>query len=191
MLNLLVFLNNTSLYLIINLIILALIGFIIARHFYLTKSIENVCEALKANLSKQPEKFTVTKSTNKYSELICESNKNIYFVKIIHNMSCGEICVNNSVRWQVRKNKNDSSNTYLKNVMQLMKHDFTEDELKNKVPKKIFVVYKDSRSLLMYINESEMVFIKPETNVHGTTVITYKSLLTDPDVELTNYKKSY
>ena len=41
---------------------------------------------------------------------------------------------------------------------------------------KMYIVYPNARSLLMYINECEMKFVNPNTDVYGTNVVTYQEL---------------
>ena len=45
--------------------------------------------------------------------------------------------------------------------------------------KKIYIIYPNSRSLLKYVNECEMEFVTPETDIYGTQVITYLALNED------------
>ena len=42
--------------------------------------------------------------------------------------------------------------------------------------KKLFIIYPNSRALLKVINECEMVFIDPKTDIYGSTIITYRQL---------------
>ena len=41
---------------------------------------------------------------------------------------------------------------------------------------KMYIVYPNARSLLMYINECEMKFVNPNTDVYGTRVVTFQEL---------------
>ena len=45
-----------------------------------------------------------------------------------------------------------------------------------KAYKKLYVIYPNARTLLKYINECEMIFINPNTDVYGTNIITYAEL---------------
>lgn len=46
---------------------------------------------------------------------------------------------------------------------------------------KMYIVYPNARSLLMYINECEMKFVNPTTDVYGTNVITFQELVKNRD----------
>ena len=47
--------------------------------------------------------------------------------------------------------------------------------------KKIFLIYPNARLLLMYINECEMKFVTPKTNINGSNVITFVDLMANKD----------
>ena len=63
-----------------------------------------------------------------------------------------------------------------------MRYKITQDDAKdvklssNYKPYKIFLIYPNARSLLRYINECEMEFVYPQTDVYGARIITYKAL---------------
>ena len=46
---------------------------------------------------------------------------------------------------------------------------------------KMYIVYPNARSLLMYNNECEMKFVNPTTDVYGTNVITFQELVKNRD----------
>ena len=183
--------NNTRFYLLLALVVLLAVIIYILNLLYKKRALNQVIEALEENLSSSPEKFNVRKYKTKYSDISCESETSLFLVKIIHNSSTSEICVNSPLMWQVRRSKNDTKNSYLKNIDGLMKHEFSPLELNGRKAKKIYVIYKDSRGLLMYINESEMRFIEPRTNVHGATVVSFNDLVNNDAVELTDFEKRY
>ena len=51
--------------------------------------------------------------------------------------------------------------------------DEEKKEKKFKKNIKMYIIYPNARSLLMYINECEMKFVNPKTDVYGTRVVTF------------------
>ena len=105
-------------------------------------------------------------------DYILRTKKNQYFIKVIPNFSNQEITVNNSVKWQLRKAFNDESLRYVENVEPLMRMDMPNNDGKL-LNKKVYIIYPNAKSLLKYINECEMEFVHPDTDVYGTNIITY------------------
>ncbi len=46
---------------------------------------------------------------------------------------------------------------------------------------KMYIIYPNAKSLLMYINECEMKFVNPNTDVYGTRVVTFQELVKNRD----------
>jgi len=97
-----------------------------------------------------------------------------YYVKVVPNFGGYEICVNNSVKWQIRKTFNDESMNFVPEIEELMRMELPKDD--DRVPRKLYIIYPNARSLLRYINECEMVFVHPNTDVYGTNIMTYNDL---------------
>lgn len=97
-----------------------------------------------------------------------------YYVKVVPNFGGYEICVNNSVKWQIRKTFNDESMNFVPEIEELMRMELPKDDAR--VPRKLYIIYPNARSLLRYINECEMVFVHPNTDVYGTNIMTYNDL---------------
>ena len=93
-----------------------------------------------------------------------------YYIKIVNNPGNHEICVNNALKWQLRKSLGDDRMYFVEGIEPLMR---MEIEPSPKETKKIYIIYPNARSLLKYINECEMIFINPTTDVYGTNIITY------------------
>jgi len=183
--------NTLTIYLSLTAIVLLILVISFINILLKNRSVNNVIIALEKNLSNTPESFIIKRFKTKYSDIICESDNSLFYVKILFNPSNSEICVNNKTLWQVRKHKGDNKVAFLKEVSPLMNINLTEKNIQKKQVKKIFLIYRDTRSLLMYINESEMVFVEPRTDVYGATVITYNELLHNETLELTNFYKKY
>jgi len=95
-----------------------------------------------------------------------------YYIKVVPNLSNQEICVNNSVKWQLRKSFNDETMRFVEGIEGLMRMELDN----SKAYKKLYIVYPNARTLLKYINECEMVFIHPNTDVYGTNIIPYVAI---------------
>ena len=109
-----------------------------------------------------------------------ESEHNIYYIKMIYNFGNQEICINNAIKWQLRKyNEKQEHMTFVEGVEPLMRLDLTNP---NKKEHKLFIVYPNTRALLKVINECEMVFVYPDTDVYGSRVIPYKKLYDNLDL---------
>ncbi|MCM1131673.1 MAG: hypothetical protein NC310_08405 [Roseburia sp.] len=107
-----------------------------------------------------------------------EDQNNIYYIKVIYNFSNQEICINNAIKWQLRKlgNHNNETMSFVEGIEPLMRLDLTKTEKKEH---KLFIVYPNVTALLKVINECEMVFVYPDTDVYGSQVISYKRLIED------------
>lgn len=99
-----------------------------------------------------------------------------YLIKVIPNMVNEEICVNNSVKWQLRRSFNDESMRFVENVEGLMRLDCDSKF------KKLYIIYPNARSLLKYINECEMVFVNPDTDVYGANIVSFLQLKENPNL---------
>ena len=97
-----------------------------------------------------------------------------YYFKLIANYQEYEITINNSIKWQIRRSYTDESLNYAPGVEDFMRLDIPNDN--GKENKKVYVIYPNSRSLLKYVNECEMEFITPDTDIYGSKVITYNAL---------------
>ena len=67
---------------------------------------------------------------------------------------------------------------FVENIEGLMRMD--EENERN--AKRLYIVYPNARTLLKYINECEMVFIHPDTDVYGTNIISYVALKENPGI---------
>ncbi len=100
-----------------------------------------------------------------------------FYIQIVPNFGSHEICINNSIKWQIRKSFNDTSMNFVPNIDKLMRLDIDDPKAK-----KIYIIYPNATSLLKYINECEMIFVRPETDVYGTNVIPYLALKEKPEL---------
>ncbi len=113
-------------------------------------------------------------------DYIFETIRFRYYVKVVPNFNNQEITVNNSVKWQLRKSFNDESLRFVDGIEPLMRMELPAND--NKINKKLYIVYPNARTLLKYINECEMEFVHPDTDVYGTNIITYINLRENRDI---------
>lgn len=138
--------------------------------------IEKLFEALVDK--NNPDEFNFLKVYNAKYDYVFDTPAYKYYIKVVPNLANEEICVNNSVKWQLRKSFNDESMRFVENIEGLMRMD--EENERN--AKRLYIVYPNARTLLKYINECEMVFIHPDTDVYGTNIISYVALKENPGI---------
>lgn len=117
-------------------------------------------------------KCMMEKVFNAQYDYILKTPNYDYYIKVVPNLSNQEICVNNSVKWQLRKSFNDETMRFVEGIEGLMRMELDTP----KAYKKLYIIYPNARTLLKYINECEMVFIHPNTDVYGTNIIPYVAI---------------
>ena len=147
------------------------------------KDVYDTLNSLK--IKSRENEFEIKKSNDKSYDYIFKTPNNVFYIKIIPNFSNYEICINNSVKWQIRKSFGDDSLNFVEGVEDLMRMEFSERNAK-----KLYVIYPNAKALLKYINECEMVFVKPETDVYGASVVSYQAIKEIPNLlEIIENKK--
>lgn len=131
---------------------------------------ENVYNVLKKIQDRIDGKSTIIKCNSKTHDFYFETPNKRYFIKIIYNPGNHEICVNNALKWQIRKSITEDRMHFVDGIEPLMR---LEIEPSHKENKKLYIIYPNTKSLLKYINECEMIFIHPNTDVYGTNIITF------------------
>jgi hypothetical protein len=126
------------------------------------------------------EGYELNKSAEAEYDYQLKTNKTVYYFKVIPNFDSEEITINNSVKWQLRKSFNDESLRFVDGIEPLMRMELPAND--NKINKKLYIVYPNARTLLKYINECEMEFVHPDTDVYGTNIITYINLRENRDI---------
>lgn len=114
---------------------------------------------------------------NKAFDYEMNYNGKIYLVKLVYHPSCAEINVNSKNYWQINKGVVSSRKTGEKmdGVYDLINYDLALNNYpKNTV--KLYVIYPDCVRMMKVLNECEMKFITPDTNIYGTKVNRYKDL---------------
>ncbi len=154
--------------------------------------IDNILSDI-VNLDKENSEYKKIEYDNKKAErlpydYILKTKDFCYYIKVVDNNGGHEICVNNSVKWQIRKSFNDESMNFVPEIDELMRMEL--ERVDDRIPKKLYIIYPNARSLLRYINECEMEFVHPTTDVYGTNIITYNDLKENLDFIPRFHKKN-
>ena len=144
-----------------------------------TKMNEHVSSLFNDYVKSNP-LYKFEKSQRNECDYIFETIKYRYYIKVVPNFSNQEITVNNSVKWQLRKSFNDETLRFVNGIEPLMRLELSNTD--GKQSKKLYIVYPNARALLKYINECEMEFVHPDTDVYGTNIITYINLNENRDI---------
>ncbi len=161
------------------LIIALIISYNVFRSWRISKMFNDCDKVLQSlvNPTKANE-YKIERITSKepYDYIFKTPNHN-YYIQVVPNFGTYEICINNSVKWQIRKSFNDNSMNFVPNVEKLMRLDIDDPKAK-----KLYIIYPNATSLLKYINECEMIFVRPETDVYGANVVPYAGLKEKPEL---------
>lgn len=150
--------------LILTIIILALV----IRHLNINKGLKKIEQKL-INIAGDGNVKRILK--NKAFDFEVSYNSKTYLVKMIYHPTCAEINVNSRDYWQINKGTVSSrkSGEQMKGVYDLINFKLTDNNYpKNTV--KLYVIYPDSKCLMKVLNECEMKFITPDTDIYGTKV---------------------
>lgn len=109
-------------------------------------------------------------------DIYFETLTHTYYIKVIFNFQSLDICLNNPYKWELGQSEFNESPKFVDGVERLI--DFKPPKTR-KENKKIFLIYKNSRSIMRYINECELNFIYPQDEINGCNIITYMELLAE------------
>ena len=162
-------------------IIVFVIAKLVTKHFAEKRKKE--CFNLLTSVcnEKNEKEFKIEYSNDSAYDYYIESEKHKYFIKLINNPTKDEICVNNAIKWQLRSGVKEKEIRFVEGVESLMRMDIKKDE---KQVHKLFIIYPNAKALLKVINECEMVFVNPNTDIYGANIITFNQL--EQDHELIN-----
>lgn len=126
---------------------------------------------LKTHLEKNNICYTLEKTPHSFCDykLIC--NGNVYLIKVVSIPNFSEIQINNITTWEIKYGagnaigKAQPYKKYATNIGNFMKYLPKEKEIK------IVLFMPKPKKIVMYINESEIIFVTPQTNVYGTYMI--------------------
>lgn len=147
---------------ILGIIIYSIISPIKSRNTYETN--------LKNHLDKLGN-YELEKSKNVPYDYCLKINNKEYLIKTISVPSYAEVQINSKTTWEIKYGAGDTPGKaqpfkkYLSNISQFMHLKNNENQIK------VVVVIPKAKKIVMYINECEIVFVTPQTNVHGTRII--------------------
>lgn len=113
----------------------------------------------------------LTKVKNVPYDFNLKINNKEYLIKTITVPSFAEVQVNSKTTWEIKYGAGDVPGKaqpfkkYLSNISQFMHLKPNDNQIK------VVVVIPRAKKIVMYINECEIVFVTPQTNVHGTRII--------------------
>ena len=116
------------------------------------------------------------KAKNKPYDYYIETLTSIYYVKVIYNYNCYETSINSAYLWQYKVDINDDKIRFWPNVVDFVNLNCHNDK---KQVYKLCLIYPNTRSLLYYLNESELAFVRTEEAVYGINFITYERLVNE------------
>lgn len=160
--------------LLIILLVLCLVGMavIIIYTLVIPKVLSNSFENnLKQYLDKNQIPYQLESSKNRLFNLELSINDTNYLIKIINIPNNAEVQINNVTTWEVKygagnhPGKAQPNRKYLSGISGFMNYKPAPHE------KRIVVLTPVSKKIVMYINESEIVFVTPTTNVYGVNII--------------------
>ena len=131
-------------------------------------------ELLNEYVKEDPLYVKLEKSSSLEYDYILTTKEVKCYIMIIPNFQMGEISINAPTKWIYRKSYNDEYSHFVPRVDRLMRFE-PPFEAGLRI-KRLYIIYPSSKSLLRYINECEMEFVRPETDINGTSVITYAYL---------------
>ena len=121
--------------------------------------------------------FKYQKSKDRRYDVIIEDGQFIMYMAFCRVPINSTITINSRNTWSLRfggkrKGKGYSSQRYLNELKPFLS--FNPES--NKTIYKVVIVYPDTEAILKYMNESEIMEIKPENISFGYKAITYKEL---------------
>lgn len=155
-------------------ILIALITYLIVRKKKMYTNVEKLLNSFLVN-----DTCSLNKISNNVYDYVLDLRTVMYYIKIVPHFSANEICVNNKVKWQIKSGAFDDSTKMISGIEGLMNLEIDETKTKIKKIKKLFIIYPSSKIILRYINECEMEFVYPDTDIYGSTIITYNQLLNE------------
>lgn len=114
---------------------------------------------------------TLIKEKNKPYDytLILDDTK--YLLKTVSIPSFALVQINNKNTWEVKYGAGEAIgkaqpySKYLSTIQDFMKYKTKDDEIK------VAILIPKAKEIVMYINECEIEFVTPNTNVYGTRII--------------------
>ena len=156
-------------FIIIIILVLIVIGFAV---FISIKS-GNIKSSLETNFYNKIKElgYDVTNIEFKCYNQIIKNNNVTFLVKTIKIPEHAEIQINNKVTWEIKygagntPGKAQPYKKMLKDISEFMNLETKENEIK------LVIATPHPKKIVKYINECEIVFVTPYTDVYGTRLI--------------------
>ncbi len=131
------------------------------------KAISTFIEYLnKSNLA-----YSLHEGNQQFYDFYLEIQSSIYYIKFLILPPFSEVQINNRTTWEVKygagsaPGKVQPKKRYLTEMVDFMKADVAP------TVQKIVILSPKPKKIVKYINESEIVFVKPTTDVYGARLI--------------------
>lgn len=150
------------------LITIAIIVLAITPH----KQKDNYETNLRNFLTGKHANFSLVKSLQHSYDLDLDFNDLHFLIKLVFIPSCADVQVNSKSTWEIKYGAGDNPGKAQPFKKYLGSH--IDEFMALKTPDnsiKVVVLIPKSRKIVMYINECEIIFVTPFTNVHGTRII--------------------
>lgn len=159
-----------KIFIIILLILIAIIFLVIIISPQKLKS--SYEDKLKTFLLNNKINFTLTKAEHHSYNYNLKINNIVYLIKLVTVPVDADIQINNKITWEIKfgagksLGKAQPNSTYMGNNINIFMNLKVSDNAQ-----KVVVILPHPRKIVMYINECEIIFVKPSTNVYGARVI--------------------
>lgn len=112
-------------------------------------------------------------------DIYFETLTHVYYIKLIPNFQNAEISVNSPYKWEVRENLSERKPKFIDGIYEFL--NMKTSDTKKQITK-IAIIYPNARALMRYINECELNFVYPDTNISGCFIMTYESINSNHDL---------
>lgn len=122
-------------------------------------------------LNKSKLTYSLKEGNCQFYDLRLEISNTIYYIKFLILPSFSEVQINNKTTWEVKygagntPGKAQPKKRYLTEIIDFMKETLESDS------QKVVILVPKPKKIVKYINESEIIFVKPTTDVYGAHLI--------------------
>lgn len=118
--------------------------------------------------------YEITEVNNEPYHLIIKNDQVTFLAKLIEIPQYAEIQVNNNITWEIKygagntPGKPQPYSKYLKDISSFVKLQPENNEIK------LVIASPAPKKITKWINECEIIFVTPYTDVYSTRIISYK-----------------
>ncbi len=155
--------------------LLLVIGLLI-RYLLLsgTKSNKQLIEKLTNYLTEKSIPFEISEENNSAYDALIKIKDSSFLIKTLAVPQNAEIVINNRTTWELRygagnnPGKAQPYKQYIPAIIPFMNYESDIDH------RKVLIVSPKPKKVVKWINECEMIFVDPKTNVYGINIINDK-----------------